>query len=189
MKKMPTLFIRDENDRTYVTEHVNPGCEWVLAGEGTPTRKYDGTCCMLDDDGTWWARREVKPGKETPANFVPVDHDEITKKAMGWEPIHQSSFSRWHAEALWNERITGRGSRPDGWRTGTYELLGPKINGNPESVVTHWLLRHASAAQVPEAPCDYAGLAEWLPKTGWEGLVFHHEDGRYCKIKAKDFRP
>src|SRR5215470_753136 len=87
MKKIPTLFVRDDEDRRYVTEAVNSGCEWVLAGEGAATRKFDGTCVMLDEDGRWWARREVKPGKQAPANFVHVEHDETTGKTMGWEPV------------------------------------------------------------------------------------------------------
>jgi hypothetical protein len=36
MKKIPTLFQRDET-RRYVTDVVTPGCEWVLAGEGRAT--------------------------------------------------------------------------------------------------------------------------------------------------------
>src|SRR5207237_1222319 len=61
MQKIPTLFVRDEQDRRYVTEVVTPGCEWVMADEGQATRKFDGTCVMLDQHGDWWARREVKP--------------------------------------------------------------------------------------------------------------------------------
>ena len=66
MNKIPTVFQRNENDRRYVTREVNPECQWVLDGEGVPTRKFDGTCVRLADDGSWWARREVKPGKEPP---------------------------------------------------------------------------------------------------------------------------
>ena len=46
----------------HVLPEITPGCEWVIAGEGVATRKYDGTCVMYDGD-EWWARREVKPGK------------------------------------------------------------------------------------------------------------------------------
>jgi hypothetical protein len=72
MQKIPTLFIRDfEHDHgRYVTDQVSPGCEWVLAGEGVPTRKFDGTCCMFDGE-RWWARRELKDGhNETPTGWV-----------------------------------------------------------------------------------------------------------------------
>lgn len=58
MQKIPTMFVRDPDNMRYVIDEVTPGCEWVLAGEGTPTRKYDGTCVMFDG-AEWWARREV----------------------------------------------------------------------------------------------------------------------------------
>lgn len=42
MKKIPTLFQRDPEDRSHVIDAVSPGCEWVLAGEGTPTTQQSG---------------------------------------------------------------------------------------------------------------------------------------------------
>jgi hypothetical protein len=93
VQKIPTVFRRDPDDMKHVLPEVNPGCEWVLAGEGVATRKYDGTCVMLDGQG-WWARREVKPGKAAPGGFVPIETDEATGKTVGWEPIAQSSFAR-----------------------------------------------------------------------------------------------
>lgn len=37
MKKIPTLLRRDPADMSRVLPEVNPGCEWVLAGEGRAT--------------------------------------------------------------------------------------------------------------------------------------------------------
>jgi len=182
MRKIPTLFQRDwENDPRYVTRTVTPGCEWVLKGEGTPTRKYDGTCFMLDEDGTWWARREVKPGKSTPAGFVSLGADPETGTTIGWEPASQSPFARYHAEALANpyER------RPEG----TYELCGPKVNGNPERFSGHVLIRHADAGILDGVPLDFDGLAVWLHAHPYEGIVWHGgPDGAMAKLKRKDFR-
>ena len=81
MKKIPTLYQRDPDDRRFVTTDVTPGCEWVLAGEGTPTRKFDGTCTMRDDAGRWWARREVKPGKTPPTGWRQVDRERDEARA------------------------------------------------------------------------------------------------------------
>ena len=54
MKKIQTLFVRDwDGDRRYVLPEVAPGCEWVLKGEGVPTRKYDGTCVMFAGLAEW----------------------------------------------------------------------------------------------------------------------------------------
>ncbi|RAG84962.1 hypothetical protein DN069_14165 [Streptacidiphilus pinicola] len=185
MKKIPTLFQRDPDDRAHVLPEVNPGCEWVLEGFGTATRKYDGTCVMLDDLGKWWARREVKPGKTPPASYVPVTTDEVTGKTMGWEPIGQSAFAKFHAEALANHPDT------DGPRAGTYELVGPKVNGNPEREQRHRLIEHATAERLAVPELTFDGIRKTAlaaaEADGCEGLVWHHPDGRMVKIKARDF--
>lgn len=184
MKKIPTLYVRDEADRKYVTEQVNPGCEWALAGEGVPTRKYDGTCVMLNEWG-WWARREVKPGKGEPAGFVPVERDETTGKTVGWEPAEQSSFAKYLEEAV---ACCG----PAEGIVGTFELIGPKVNGNPEHAEGHMLVEHAVALQVDVPELTFDGIRKTVlalaDADGCEGIVWHHPDGRMVKIKARDFR-
>lgn len=81
MQKIPTLFVRDFNARpAHVIPQITPGCEWVTAGDGEATRKYDGTCVMLDEAGEWWARREVKAGKTPPAGYVTISVDDETGK-------------------------------------------------------------------------------------------------------------
>ncbi|TDD97611.1 hypothetical protein [Actinomadura rubrisoli] len=191
MRKIPTVFLRDwDNNPKHVTREPNPECAWVFAGAGDATRKYDGTCVMLDEHGDWWARREVKPGKTPPPGFVEVGRDEETGKAMGWEPIAQSGFAKHFEQALDHLRGSSAPTPP-----GTYELIGPKINGNPEHRDTHTLVCHAHAEISPDDR-DHdlrtydtirdlvAGLAT---QNGWEGLVYHAPDGRMAKIKAKDF--
>lgn len=194
MRKIPTLFVRDENDRRYVTCEVTPGCEWVLAGEGRATRKYDGTCVMFDGQ-RWWARREVKTGKQAPNGWVEVGRDETTGKAVGWEPIEQSSFAKYHAEALGSPYgVVIDYPRDTPVTGGTYELVGPKVNGNPERVPDrHLLVRHGYTAAVDHQemasmPLDFEGLAAWLSAhPDWEGIVWHHDDGRMAKLKRRDF--
>ncbi|MEU8329730.1 hypothetical protein [Micromonospora sp. NPDC048839] len=180
MKKIPTLFLRNPDDRKHVLPEVNPACQWVLDGEGTSTRKYDGTCVLLDEDGVWWARREVRPGRPQPSGYRPVMTDDVTGRTMGWEPVEQSPYARYHAEAL---AATGPQRRPPG----TYELIGPKINGNPEGVRGHELVPHADAEQF-DVPRDLDGLRDWLlAHPRYEGLVWHHPDGRRAKLKRRDF--
>jgi hypothetical protein len=177
MRKIPTLFVRDSADRRYVLPDVTPGCDWVIAGEGTPTRKYDGTCVLLDEEGAWWARREIKPGKQSPPGWYEVDSDDVTGKRVGWEPIGSSPFVKFFDEAV---------KRLDGRRPGTYELIGPKVNGNPEQVAGHQLIAHSDALTV-DAPRTYGALAAWLAATEYEGVVWHHPDGRMAKLKKRDF--
>lgn len=179
MKKIPTVFTRDEStNRRYVTSEVAAGCEWVLAGEGVPTRKYDGTCVMLALGGNWWARREVKPGKGAPEDFVEIEHDDVTGKTVGWEPIQESSFAKWHADAL---------AYPQRRLPGTYELCGPKVNSDPERYLEHVLIEHANAELLPGVPRDFDGLRDWLLGHEYEGIVWHHPDGRMAKLKRRDF--
>ena len=184
MKKIPTMFARDwDGDRRYVLPEVTEASQWVITGEGTPTRKYDGTCVMFDGD-RWWARREVKAGKAAPASFVEVEHDDETGKTVGWEPVEQSGFAKLHAQAV---AETVRDAA--GWLPGTYELCGPKVNGNPECYGTHRLIRHDEAERLDDAPRDFDGLAAWLHAHPYEGVVWHHDgDGRMAKIKKRDFR-
>lgn len=180
MQKIPTLFVRDTEDRSRVLSEVTPGCEWVLGECGVATRKYDGVCVLLDELGEWWARREVKPGKTAPPSYVALEHDEITGKTVGWEPIGQSSFVKFHTEAL---------EIRSAWPHGTYELCGPKVNGNPEALDRHTLIRHATAETVDPSLDErtYDGIANFLATHKWEGLVYRHPDGPMAKIKARDF--
>ena len=176
MKKTPTVFRRNPEDMKHVTDEVNPECQWVLDGEGVPTRKYDGTCVMCDEDGNWWARREVKPGKTLPPNFRAEETDPNTGKTVGWEPSGQSPFAKFIGEALAGET---------GHPAGTYELCGPKINGNPEGYETHVLIRHAAAKRF--SPMSPDALIDHCREMGYEGIVWHHPDGRMAKLKVRDY--
>lgn len=51
MKKIPTIFERDWNgDKSRVIDKINPEAQWVFDGEGTPTRKLDGTSVKIEDN-------------------------------------------------------------------------------------------------------------------------------------------
>lgn len=156
----------------------------MLAGEGVATRKYDGTCMMLDGAGRWWARREVKGGKEPPPNYQAISTDENTGKTVGWEPVEQSPFVKFYDEARFNPESMFEGS-------GTYELCGPKINGNPEGYESHVLIPHAEAARLELDADDltFERLAEVMAAADphFEGIVWHHPDGRMAKLKVRDF--
>lgn len=180
MKKIPTLFLRDPNNMRYVTREVHPDCRWVFDGEGIATRKYDGTCVMFDGD-RWWARREVKPGMTIPPGYMPIETDGVTGKTVGWEPIEQSSYAKAFARMLAEDKIDCDDLDP-----GTYELIGPKVNGNPEGVARTELRKHAEAERL-DAPRDFDGLAAFLAGFPGEGIVWHHPDGRMAKLKRRDF--
>ena len=178
MKKIPTIFIRDLCAQpALVTPEVTPGCEWVLSGEGVATRKYDGMCCAVIDR-VLWKRREVKPGKPVPDGFVQTDEDPVTGKKFGWLRIGDGPNDTYFRDAVVLDHD---------FQEGTYELLGPKVQGNPEEFEQRTWLKHSEAEVLADAPRTFDGLWEYLKVNDIEGIVFHHEDGRMAKIKGKDF--
>lgn len=188
MRKIPTLFKRNPEDPRHVLEEVTPGCEWVLRGRGVPTRKYDGTCVMLAGDGSWWMRREVKAGKEPPPGYIVIEEDENTGKKVGWEPSEQSSFNKWLTEAISNALDYGIELNP-----ATYELCGPKVNGNPEAFASHMLVKHGATVLEPppsaaiSGQLTYKAIRDWVLSMPHEGIVWHHPSGLMAKIKRRDF--
>lgn len=182
MKKIPTLFQRGPDGR--VIDQVTPGCEWVLAGEGVATWKWDGACCMVRD-GKLFKRREAK-AVELVARPIPhfeiVDVDPMTDKSYGWVPVGRGPEDRWFREGLeWHQRLID-GVAADG----TYELVGPKINGNPERLPFHDLIPHGKTRDM-DAPREFNDLRDYLYDLDIEGLVWWHTDGRKAKLKKKDF--
>jgi hypothetical protein len=179
LKKIPTLFDRDwDGDRSRVVNVPHKDCGWVFAGEGEATRKIDGTSCRVLD-GKLFKRRELRPGDATPPDFELASHDDETGKTVGWVPVGDGPDDRYHREAF------ADGPHADG----TYELVGPKVQGNPERVDRHMLIMHGTgyAGILDGVPRDFDGLREWLADKDIEGVVWHHPDGRMAKIKLRDF--
>ena len=199
MKKIISLFQRNYDGDRLVRNEVTPGAEWVLNGEGFATRKFDGTCCLVRN-GKLYKRYEVKPGSTPPANFEPATEiDESTGKQQGWLPVGEGPEDKWHREAF--EKFIPPLYPIDG----TYELVGPKIQGNPEKdylaasmIKGHYLKYHGSYQYDYELPRDFEGLKQWLSENDVEGLVWYRSTIRnvldpnfqncdMVKIKGKDF--
>lgn len=177
MKKIPSLFQRNYDGDRQVRNEVVPGCEWVIAGDGVGTRKWDGTSCLVQD-GQLFKRYDAKRLGNEPAGFIPAaDPDPANKHYLGWVPVSDSPSDQYHREA-WAS-FDG----PDG----TYELIGPKVQGGVEGVPAHVLKRHG-ADVIDVANRTFDSLYHWLANyPNVEGFVFHHPDGRMAKVKAKDF--
>lgn len=176
VKKIVSLFQRNYDGDRLVRDEVVPGAEWVIAGEGIATVKYDGTCCMARD-GVLYKRHDVKKGRTPPPGWEQAqDPDPVTGHWPGWLAVGVGPGDQWHREAAaeWNKL-------PDG----TYELVGPKVQGNPYGLERHELWQHGTESL--NAPRDFAGIAVYLGTVSIEGIVWHHPDGRMVKIKAKDF--
>jgi hypothetical protein len=111
----------------------------------------------------------------------------MTGKTVGWEPIEQSAFAK-----FWRAAVD---SIPDGYEPGTYELVGPKVNGNPERTAAHRLVAHATADRLELAGLTFEGLRDTvitlMTRDGIEGIVWHRNpddpDTQMAKLKGRDF--
>lgn len=175
MQKIISLFQRNYEGDRLVRDELVPGAEWVAAGEGVATRKFDGTAAMVRS-GVLYKRHDQKPGRTAPAGWEAAQEpDLVTGHHPGWLPVGDGP-----EDAAF--RMAGGIPEADG----TYELIGPKVQGNPENVPAHLLVRHGKEV-LPDAPRDFAGIRDYLANHDIEGIVWHHPDGRMVKIKVKDF--
>ena len=161
MKKIPSIFIRDfKGNRKLVTRERNPECEWVFNGEGTPTRKWDGTCCMVRN-GILYKRYDAKRDKKgnwktIPEDFEPCEErNEITGHQVGWIPVKwetkEEKRENRYFKMAW-DLIDNVNSYTEGifylnypnpkYIAGTYELIGITVNGNPEGVNGLYFIKH-----------------------------------------------
>lgn len=186
MQKIPTIFDRDWNgDRSRVVDIPHKDCAWVFAGEGFPTRKLDGACCMVRD-GKLYKRRELKPGQSAPADFEAVNMDEETGKTVGWVPVGDGPDDKWFRAAFEHARLWYNHSLLDG----TYEAVGPHHQGGVErEFPTDTLVNHRDALLLLNGPAErtFDGIRKWMVGRDIEGVVFHHADDRMAKIKLRDF--
>lgn len=195
MQKIPTLFVRDPETMSRVTEEVTPGCEWVMEGDGVATEKFDGTCCLIKD-GEFYKRHKLKEGKPMPTGWLHWSFDPEQKSGHGWLPVVDGQpENRHHMEGFLNERNLCWDKIPSSALSdGTYELVGPKIQRNPYGLTEHRLWRHGSREfdAVGQASDDsdertFFTLMAYIELLHCEGIVFHHPDGRMAKIKRRDF--
>lgn len=174
MKKMPTLFERDETVRGGpVKNAVREGCEWVLAGEGEATRKIDGQNVKVAA-GVLYKRQKPKNERYDEASYVECKREDPGDKYLF------EAFDRGHA-----------------WSNGVYECIGPKVQGNPERHTRHDLVRVCTPepglylAMMGLPGLTFEALREWLDGKDIEGIVFHRNpndpDCDKAKIKKKDF--
>lgn len=180
--------------RFLATHEVTPGCEWVINGEGIATRKWDGTACLIEN-GVLYKRFDAKHGKTPPDGFLPCQEpDPVTGHWPGWLKVKfvESKCSiqavdnadKWLVEAYRNYLVSNGVHIIE---DGTYEAVGPKIGGNKDGVYQHLLIRHGYQ-RCEDCPRDFEGIRAYLDSPpAIEGVVFHHPDGRMCKVKRTEF--
>jgi len=181
MKKISTLYKKDENDLSKVINEVNPENQWVIDGQGIATRKFDGTACAIIN-GDLYKRYDVKKGKQIPEGAISCqDPDEKSGHHPHWiKCLRENPADKWHFVAF--DVLQEKND-------GTYELCGDKCQGNPEKINGMVLVPHG-CKKLEVIDLSFEGLKEYLSNKDLdiEGIVFHHKtDGRMCKIRKCDF--
>jgi len=180
MKKISTLFKKDPNDLGRVINEVNPENEWAFT-DGVPTRKFDGTATAIIN-GEIYKRYDVKKGRQVPEGAIPCQEaDLITGHHPHWLKCDRNK----NEDKYFFEAFDYTPNLLDG----TYELIGEKIQGNPEKREGHILVKHGDyKLSLEDDSFEY--LKDYLSNTNndIEGIVFHHRtDGRMCKLRKSDF--
>ena len=148
---------------------------------------------FLDKFGLWWVRRKIPYGVAPPPqrNFQVIERRETEQVVVGWERGEASPIRAHLNDAL--HFGYGRGG------IGTYELCGPKVHGNPERFRHHVLIEHVCHCNHGCAQ-HATDIGRWLPDRSYnglrdsmepghftfEGVVWHHADGRMAKLKPAD---
>lgn len=211
MKKIPSLFIRDHNTGLVIPE-LNSKAAWVMEDAYPAFQKFDGTCVAMflslkgglprihegigsgevekksDLKEVWFARRAVHGRMLPPEGFIEEEFDATTSKTFGWEPIENSPYYKYFQEA-----VTTLPKR----YIGTYELCGPKINGNPEGYDKHTLVFHEDAPQLANIQVldihemsvedAFDALKQTLAFMPIEGVIWKSHAHGMAKLKKKDF--
>lgn len=184
MEKIPTLFVRqfDEKGKAIfpITSEITNGCEWVLDGEGIATRKWDGTCCLIQD-GEIYKRFDYKVGRTLPDGAIPCQEkaDENTGHFPHWVKCDANNpADKWHIKAFEKQLDLP---------TGTYELCGVHFQKNVDGLCDDGDVLIPHGKESLEVERTFEGIRSYLEQNEIEGIVFHRGNGEMCKIKRSDF--
>ena len=210
MKKIPTLFERQyENHKVVgITDKLtDPSFQDILDMKPgvLMTIKYDGTATAVID-GKIYKRFDAKKGKKPPAGAIPCcDPDHVTGHWPHWVAIHASDpadkyiLAAFKGETIENVRLILPTSATvvtvneddtvsTNLKPGTFEAMGPGINGNPYNLEENCITRHGTIIFNPSVkPLTLEHLKKTLEENHFEGFVFWKDGGPVCKIKRTDF--
>ena len=194
MEKISTLYKKDPSDLGRVINEVAPENSWVIEGDGVATQKFDGTATAVIN-GKIYKRYDVKLFKRKRGKVITFTEKQIKAKIPEGAIACQTADEKSGHWPHWVE--CDRDNPADKWyyeafdagtfEDGTYELCGEKVQGNPEKVTGHKLIKHGSVVLLI-TDCTFEGLKTYLQTAEMEGIVFHNKkDGRMCKIRKSDF--
>lgn len=186
MKKIPTAFKREFEGHKIIgvlDEFTNEECKEAFL-HGTPTVKYDGSCCAIID-GKFYKRYDAKKGKKIPENAIKCQEepDPVTGHLPCWVPVdYNNPADKWFMEAYKIKNC----NVPDG----TYEAIGKHFQGNPYNAEYDMLVKHGSitSSYISVNIRSLSTVREFLKESSnMEGIVFWMNGEPVCKIKRTDF--
>ena len=182
MKKISTLFVINytkNKGKGTITEEIRPENSWVFEDleNVVATQKFDGTAALILN-GELYKRYDAKADKQAPEGAIPCQEpDSITGHHPHWVKVTNTKENKYFLEC----DLTGL-------EDGTYEMCGEKVGTNPEKIKGHKLIKHGSVI-LNIVELSFTNLKHYLsnPENDIEGIVFHHKDGRMCKLRKGDF--
>ena len=180
MIKMKTVFevIYKNHKPVDIKTTFREGAEWIGEGKGTAYIKRDGTSCMIKDN-VLYKRWDNKKGLELPKGAISCG---VADKITGHNPMWILVDAKKPGDHIHSS------VNIEGLVDGTYELIGEKVQGNPEKIVGHKLVNHLS--EPIAVPRTFEGIKALLTgdNFNFEGVVFTKNDGSpLFKIRVKDF--
>lgn len=178
---MKTLFeIEYIAHKPHITPTIRPEAQWVIDGLGTATVKLDGQACAVID-GEIYTRYDQKKNRVAPAGSIPCQPlaDPITGHHPHWTP----------ATAGQHKHVVNAFQNQPGLPDGTYEIVGPHFQGNPEEYDVDTLVKHGDMIiqELTGVPLSYEIIKAYLEDHNIEGIVFHNPNHEFIKIRRKDF--
>lgn len=187
MKKIPTLFKREFDEKTHkiinILPEVTEGMEWVLYDWGIATVKFDGACCAIID-GEFYKRYDAKKGKPVPNGAIKCQEeaDPITGHLPCWVKVDPNNpADKWFIEA--EKYVNYINTQLSEFRT--YEAVGKHFNGNPYNLDYDTLIPHGE--EIIDVERTFEGIKKYLEEHYIEGIVFWKDGEPKCKIKRSDF--
>jgi len=195
MKKIPTIFPKDPNDLGRIINGT------LMNGIQHFKIKIDGTATMIKD-GKPYARLDVKIFKRKKGKIINYTRDEIISKLPEGSIACQEPDEK---SGHWPHWIPVTENNPsqkyilEGFNNlkniidGTYECIGPKIQGNPHGEDKHIWIPHFHEKlkiDIPELKNEevFDFFKEFFIDFPYEGCVAYNEfQEPIGKIRRSDF--
>lgn len=128
-----------------------------------------------------YRRYDAKKGKKAPEGAIPCDNpDPISGHHPHWVKVSPTDAND---RFLWEAWLAEKDEMNDG----TYEFCGMKVGTNAEEIPAgNTFIKHGSETYKIKN-LSFETIRDFIERYPIEGLVFHHEDGRMCKIRKTDF--